>query len=125
MLNLGNVMETHGLESDVWSEWLLHHRHADDSAYAEVVQAAVEGYADRVLEGAQLAAGMTLVDVGAGEGLVAFRAIDRIGPSLRVVLTDLSAPMLRFAESVALQRNVWAQCTFLECTADNLTVHPR
>ena len=113
-------MEIHNLESDVWSEWLLHHRHADDPAYAQVVQAAVEGYADRVLEGAHLAAGMTLVDVGAGEGLVAFRAIDRIGPLLRVILADLSAPMLRYAESVALQRNVRPQCTFHHCTADNI-----
>ncbi|HEY3849814.1 MAG TPA: class I SAM-dependent methyltransferase [Steroidobacteraceae bacterium] len=73
-----------------------------------------------MLDGAQLANGMTLVDVGAGEGLVAFRAIDRIGPSLRVTLTDVSAPMLQFAESVAVQRNVRSQCTFLECKADNL-----
>jgi hypothetical protein len=56
-------METPALESDVWSEWLLHHRHADDPAYGRVVQAAVERYADRVLQGTQLAAGMTLVDV--------------------------------------------------------------
>ena len=115
-----NVVEKHDLEPDVWSEWLLHRRHADDPAYAQVVQAVVEGYADRVLEGAQLADGMTLVDVGAGEGLVAFRAIDRIGPSLRVILTDVSAPMLGYAESVAVQHNVRAQCTFLRCTADNL-----
>jgi arsenite methyltransferase len=114
-------MKNHDLESDVWSEWLLHHRHAGDSAYKQVVQAVVEGYADRVLEGAQLAAGMTLVDIGAGEGLVAFRAIERIGPSLRVILTDVSAPMLRHAESLALQRNVQGQCTFRQCTAENLT----
>ena len=113
-------MEQHDLEADVWSEWLLHHRHADDPAYNRVVQADVEEYADRVLEGAQLAAGMTLVDVGAGEGLVAFRAIDKVGPSLRVILTDLSASMLRYAESVALRRGVRSQCAFLECTADNL-----
>ena len=62
-----------------------------------VVQVADEGYADRVFEGAQLGAGMTVVDIGAGEGLVAFRAIERIGPSLRVMLTDVSAPMLRYA----------------------------
>jgi arsenite methyltransferase len=113
-------METHDPESDVWSQWLLHGRHADDAAYGRVVQALVEGYADRVLAGAQLAAGMTVVDVGAGEGLVAFRAIDRFGPSLRVILTDLSVPMLRYAESVAMRRNVRAQCTFLECSADKL-----
>jgi len=107
--------------SDVWSDWLLHQRHADDPAYGQAVQRLVAGYADRVLDGAQLAAGMTLVDVGAGEGLVAFRAIDRIGPSLRVILTDVSAPMLRYAESVAVQRNVRSQCTFCEGTADNLS----
>ena len=107
-------------ESDVWSEWLLHRRHADDPAYGRAVQTVVEGYADRVLEGAQLATGMTLVDVGAGEGLLAFRAIDRVGPSLRVILTDVSAPMLQYAESVAVQRNVRPQCSFLECAADDL-----
>jgi arsenite methyltransferase len=106
-------MDENYLEPDVWSGWLLHRRHADDSDYAKVVQGVVE-------DGAQLAAGMTLVDVGAGEGLVAFRAIDRIGPSLRVTLTDVSAPMLRYAESMAVQRNVRPQCTFLECSADDL-----
>lgn len=111
---------TNDIGSDVWSDWLLHKRHADDPAYGQVVQRVVDGYADRVLDGAQLGTGLTLVDVGAGEGLVAFRAIDRIGPSLRVILTDVSAPMLRYAEAVADRRKVRAQCTFHECTAENL-----
>jgi ubiquinone/menaquinone biosynthesis C-methylase UbiE len=111
---------TPGPSSDVWSEWLLHDRHANDPAYGQVIQAIVEGYANRVLDGAQLAPGMSLVDVGAGEGLVAFRAIERIGPSLRVTLTDVSAPMLRHAEYVALNRNIRPQCSFLECAADDL-----
>ncbi len=46
----------HDLVSDVWSEWLLHLRQADDPVYAQVVQAVVAGYANRVLDGAQLAA---------------------------------------------------------------------
>jgi arsenite methyltransferase len=119
-MNSQNDAENSDRESDVWTEWLLHRRHADDPEYGRVVEAAVEGYADRVLDGGKLGAGMTLVDVGAGEGLLAFRAIDRVGPSLRVILTDVSAPMLRFAESVALKRNVRAQCSFLECSAENL-----
>jgi arsenite methyltransferase len=106
--------------SDLWSEWLLHRRHADDAAYAQVVRAAVTGYADRVLDHAKLSNGMTLVDIGAGEGLIAFRAIERIGPSLRVILTDVSAPMLRHAEFLAVQRHVRDQCTFHECSAEKL-----
>jgi arsenite methyltransferase len=107
-------------QGDVWSEWLLHRRHAGDSNFGRAVRAAVEGYADRVLEGAQLADGMILADVGAGEGLMAFQAIERIGPSLRVILTDISAPMLRYAEIAAVERNVRPQCTFLESTAESL-----
>lgn len=113
-------MEAQDPESDEWSEWLLHRRHADDPEYGRVVQAVIQGYADRVLDGAHLAAGMTLIDVGAGEGLVAFRAIDRIGPSLRVILTDVSGPMLRYAESVAVKRHLRPQCEFLQCAADDL-----
>ena len=106
--------------SDVWSEWLLHHRQADDPAYAGVLEAIIGGYVDRVLDGAELVAGMTLVDVGSGEGVVAFRAIDRIGPSLRAILTDISAPMLRYAETMAAKRNVRSQCSFLAAGADKL-----
>jgi ubiquinone/menaquinone biosynthesis C-methylase UbiE len=107
-------------ESDVWSDWLLHRRHGDDPEYARAVQTVVEGYADRVLAGAQLEVGMTLVDVGAGEGLTAFRAIDHVGPSLRVVLTDVSESMLRYAESAAERRGVHSQCEFLLSAADRL-----
>jgi len=113
-------MTIDGPASDEWSEWLLRRRHGEDPAYARVVQKVVEGYADRVLDGAQLAPGMTLVDVGAGEGLIAMRAIDRVGPSLRVTVTDVSEAMLRYAQSIAIQRKVDAQCTFLHCSADQL-----
>ncbi len=110
--------------SDVWSEWLLHRRHGDDPTLAHAVRCDVERYADRVLDQAQLTAGMTLVDIGAGEGLIAFRAIERIGPSLRVLLTDISAALLHHAEALAVERGVRAQCTFLCCPADQLTEIP-
>lgn len=89
-------------------------------AYDRVVRAATERYADRVLDGAQLGAGMTLADIGSGDGLIAFRAIDRIGPSLSVILTDISVTMLDYAEAIALQREVRDQCTFFQCPAEKL-----
>ena len=111
-------------ESDLWSEWLLHHRHADDPAYDRLVRSDIEQFADRVLDAAELKPGMTLADIGTGDGLVAFRAIERVGPSLRVVLTDLSNALLRHTENLALERNVRNQCTFYECAADQLKVIP-
>lgn len=107
-------------ESDVWSEWLLHRRHADDPAYHDVVKSVVQRYADQVLDAARLSPGMRLADIGAGEGILAFRAIERIGATLAVVLTDISAPMLAHAESTAAQRGFGAQCTFLKCSAESL-----
>ena len=107
-------------QSDEWSDWLLHRRHADDLDYAQRVRDAVKRIRDRVLDGAKLGHDMTLVDVGAGDGLIAFDAIDRIGPSLRVIFTDISAPLLRHAEVLATERGVRQQCTFVEGSADNL-----
>jgi arsenite methyltransferase len=106
--------------ADAWSEWLLHRRHADDPAYERVVQGVVQRLADRVLDEAKLSPDMLLADIGAGEGLLAFRAIERVGPTLQVVLTDISGPMLRHAEALAVQRGVRGQCRFLECSAEKL-----
>jgi arsenite methyltransferase len=114
------MSDTPDLPSDVWSDWLLHVRHGNDPATAEIVRADVERYADRVLDAARLAPGMRLADIGAGEGLIAFRAVERIGPALSVLLTDVSAPMLRHAESLAVQRQIHNQCSFLLCPADRL-----
>lgn len=108
-------------EPDLWADWLLRRRHGDDADFARAIQARVEHFADRVLDGACLAPGMTVVDVGAGEGLLAFGAIDRIGPSLRVILTDISARLLRLSERLALECGVRDQCEFLNVPAESLT----
>ncbi|MDE2049476.1 MAG: class I SAM-dependent methyltransferase [Gammaproteobacteria bacterium] len=106
--------------ADLWSQWLLHGRYAQDAEFQKAVHALVDRYVERVLDGAQLAAGRILVDVGTGEGLVAFRAIERVGASLRVWLTDISEPMLHHAETQSAERGVRSQCTFVRCPADHL-----
>src|SRR5215469_2898684 len=70
--------------ADEWSEWLLRRRHGGSEAYLEEIKSGVAGYAEKVLEGAQLGSGMVLLDVGSGEGLVPFRAIERVGRDLQV-----------------------------------------
>ncbi|MET3106213.1 arsenite methyltransferase [Oxalobacteraceae bacterium GrIS 2.11] len=111
-------------QSDQWSEWLLHRRHGDSSERASAIRPIIHRYADHVLNAARLTENMTLVDIGSGDGLVAFEAIARIGPSLRVILTDVSAAILSHTEAVARQRGVATQCTFLTCSAEDLTAIP-
>jgi arsenite methyltransferase len=108
-------------KGDAWSTWLLGRRHGNDSAYQQRMLSVVENYRERVLDGAQLQPGMTLADVGTGDGLIAFGAIARIGPSLRVILTDISQPLVDHVEQLAIQRGVRAQCTFVQGSADQLT----
>jgi arsenite methyltransferase len=108
-------------QSDVWSDWLLHRRHGDDDEYLKVVQSAVLGITDRVLDGLQLEPGMTLLDVGAGEGVLAFRALKRMADNIKVVLTDVSVPMLEHAREMADKSGVGTLCDFVECSAEQLS----
>jgi len=98
----------------------MHRRHAHDADFGQRIQMDVAAYADRVLDGAALKQGMTLVDLGAGDGLVGFRAIDRIGASLKVIMMDISLPLLELAQQSASSRGVRQQCTFLLSSAEHL-----
>jgi ubiquinone/menaquinone biosynthesis C-methylase UbiE len=106
--------------SDEWYNWLLHLRQADDPQYGKYIRESIERYADHVLDGAKIVPGITLADIGTADGLVAFRAIERAGPTLRAILVDISAPLLRHAEACAKARGVEAQCSFIHTSADDL-----
>ena len=106
--------------NDSWSEWLLNVRHAGDAGFRQAVQGQVRIVVDKVLDALELRDGTTLLDIGTGEGVVAFRAIERIGPSLSAILTDISAPLLQHAEQSAIALRVRDQCRFLLCGADEL-----
>jgi len=109
-----------GCETDSWSEWLLHRRYGDDPNHEPVLRGFVEQIRDRVLDGAAVSPGMVLVDVGAGEGLIAFGAFERVGPSMEAVLADVSAPLLKRSEELAVERGLRDRCTFLQTSAERL-----
>lgn len=105
---------------DMWSNWLLGRRHGNDPNYAPVMKRMVERIRDIVLERAALQPGMLLIDVGAGDGLITFGAFERVGPTLRAVLADVSMPLLRIAEERAVENGVRDRCIFLHTGAEQL-----
>lgn len=109
-----------GQSSDSWSEWLLGRRHGGDANHEPIVRSTVERYRDRVLDGARLRPGMVLVDVGTGDGLIAFGAFERVGPSMKAILVDVSQPLLRRAEQRAVEIGVRDRCTFVQSSAEQL-----
>jgi arsenite methyltransferase len=108
------------VHDDVWSRWLLSERHGDDIEYQKLVRQAITGAADRVLDAVHLQPGMLLADIGSGDGLVAFRAIERLDGAIRVILTDISESLLRHAATAAGNRGIAAQCRFMACSAERL-----
>ncbi len=106
--------------ADVWSEWLHWHRHGGDPHHERVVCDLGHRICNRVLDGAKLAAGMVLVDVGSGDGIVPFEAFKRLGPSLQAVLTDISEPLLNHAREQAGKLGVREQCRFIQTGAERL-----
>lgn len=108
------------LPHDNGSTWILNQRHGDDRTCERNVRAETTKYADRVLGFARLRSGMTVADIGTGDGLVGFRAIERGGESVRVLMTDISSPLLQHVGQTAHALGVSGQCAFLHGSAANL-----
>ena len=108
-------------ETDRWHRWLMDTRFGGDPAYREHdLTEFLYPVRDAVLDKAQLAPGQTLLDVGTGDGLVGFGALDRLGVSGRVIFSDISADLLDRCQKVAASENVLDRCSFLQTSADRL-----
>lgn len=107
-------------DADLWADWLLRGRFSNDRNVERALRASIEPDVDLLLDRAQLRDGMTLLDVGSGDGAVALRAIERVGASLNVFVTDISPKLLASATERARERGVQDQCTFLQCSAQSL-----
>ena len=106
---------------DRWSRWLLETRFGGDAEAAERGMTFLRSVRDRVLEKAQLEPGTSLLDVGTGDGLIAFGAFDRIGDSGQVIFSDISEPLLDHCRAIATEIGVFGQCSFVRASADDLS----
>jgi arsenite methyltransferase len=106
--------------TDIWAQWLLHRRHGGDSRRLRATLDHLCPVRDRVLNHAGLSDGGTLLDVGCGDGLIAFGALER-NPSSTVIFSDISQDLLDHAAVLAQQAQVSHRCRFLCASADNLS----
>jgi arsenite methyltransferase len=107
--------------TDQWHCWLLDLRHGGDPEHGAEVRRALVPVRDGVLHRAELRPDDTLLDVGTGDGLIAFGALDRLGPAGRVIFSDISADLLDHCRTAAAAAGQLDRCEFVRAAADRLT----
>jgi arsenite methyltransferase len=111
------------LESDRWFDWLLSVRHGGDAAYAAALQPMLDDIRDRLLDHAQLKPGQHIADIGSGDGLAGFGALER-QPTSEVTFVDISPALMAHTRTTANERGVAERCRFLVASAESLDAIP-
>jgi arsenite methyltransferase len=110
---------------DRWHRWLLDTRFGGDAeARQQLLTEVWYPVRDKVLDKAQVQPGETLLDVGTGDGLIAFGALERLGPLGRVIFSDISQDLLDHCRQAAQMEGVLDHCSFVLAPADHLSSVP-
>jgi ubiquinone/menaquinone biosynthesis C-methylase UbiE len=111
-------------EHDQWAEWLLRRRHGFDAARLKELLPKLRRIRDDVLEKAHVVEGDVLLDVGAGDGLIAFGALPLVGPTGRIIYSDISQDLLDHGRALAAEMGALDQIEFLRASAGDLSAIP-
>ena len=116
-------MNTNGstVARDQWAEWILQRRYGGDANRRQAGLSRLAGIRERVLDASGIEWSRTLLDVGAGDGLIGFGALDRVGSSGEVIFSDVSGDLLNECRSLAAELGVADRCRFVVASADELT----
>jgi arsenite methyltransferase len=105
--------------ADPWASWILERRFGDPSQAERVLQE-LAPVRDRVLEGAGVDEGDVVLDVGAGDGLIAFGALPLVGETGKVIFADVSQELLDVSRDLAQELCAVDRCVFVLARAEDL-----
>src|SRR5262249_55486343 len=108
-------------EADKWSRWLAETRFGGDRKAAEQHMRGMVQLRKRLLKKAGLAEGKVVLDVGAGEGLIGFGALEMVGPTGRVIFSDISEALIETMRKAAAEMGVLDRCSFVRAAAEDLS----
>jgi ubiquinone/menaquinone biosynthesis C-methylase UbiE len=107
------------LQQDIWSRWLLNRRFGGNPERLTHVLDYLYPVRDKVLSHISLEEGGTLLDVGCGDGLIAFGALEKFERG-RAIFSDISDDLLQHVQVLARQMNLLHRCEFVRAAADHL-----
>jgi arsenite methyltransferase len=101
-------------ESDRWADWLTRGRQRGlKDRQVRAMRAELARVRNRVLAGARLRQEMSILDVGAGSGLLALEARRRVGESGTVIALDVSLDALCECRRTTRPESMPAQLTYV------------
>jgi arsenite methyltransferase len=103
--------------TDCWADWIRARRTGGDPEYEARMLEELATVRDRVLDKAEPKAGETLLDVGCGNGLIGFGALER---GANVVFSDISDELLGDCRELAGASGSLDRCRFVNASADGL-----
>ena len=104
--------------TDCWADWIRSRRTGGDAEFEAEMLEQLAAVRDKILDRADLRPGETLLDIGCGNGLIGFGALER--GAGEVVFSDVSGPLLDDCREVAVNAGVIGRCRFVEAPAENL-----
>ena len=108
--------------NDPWCQWIVRHRHGgDDEFRRELFAAFLVPLRDRLLDAAHIQEGDVVLDLGSGDGLIGFGALERTGLSGRAIFNDISADLLGLCRDYASETGVLDRCRFVLGSVDDLS----
>jgi EmrB/QacA subfamily drug resistance transporter len=106
--------------ADRWRRWLVDSPASGDPIREQLLTTHLYPLRDELLNRALIQPGETVLDVGTGSGLVGFGALDRVGPSGRVIFSDVSAEALGHCRAAVTAEGLLDRSGFLLASADDL-----
>lgn len=108
-------------KQDRWAAWLLRKRFGNDPERFQQFMNDLYPIRDRILEHSDLQEGGLLLDVGSGDGLIAFGALQQVDKS-RVIASDISHDLLTHAKQLAREMGAAGRYHFVLSPAERLAL---
>ncbi|MGZ9225859.1 MAG: class I SAM-dependent methyltransferase [Anaerolineales bacterium] len=107
-------------QQDIWIQWLLKGRFGGDPERMKKMFDWLYPVRDKVLSHINLANEEILLDVGCGDGLIAFGALEKF-ETCQVIFSDISEDLLNHVQGLTQEMNLQNRCQFVHASADDLS----
>lgn len=110
---------------DIWTEWLLNRRFGGNREQMQnALTTQLYPVRNRLLSNARLQSGNTVLDVGCGDGLIGFGALEQL-PEGKVIFSDASQDVLAHLQQLVLSNfDINRRCEILRASAEDLAPVP-